>query len=175
MASSGVHTILARGLVWFATPHDDASLEFLAGDLDVPCLKVGQHQIFQQVVNLTFLGKRQGKTLCAEPDPDITVGQLPGEPGAVFHDVFEALPLAGVDAAIEEDFDHSLLITRELSHLKFARVPQVSDLKWWNSQAALDYNINGVPANFLVDPSGKIIAKNLRGEALQTKLSELFN
>lgn len=53
--------------------------------------------------------------------------------------------------------------------------PQVSDLKWWNSRAALDYNINGVPANFLVDPSGKIIAKNLRGEALQKKLSELFN
>ncbi|HEY4207867.1 MAG TPA: TlpA disulfide reductase family protein [Puia sp.] len=52
--------------------------------------------------------------------------------------------------------------------------PQVSDLKWWNSQAALDYNINGVPANFLVGPDGKIIAKNLRGEALQTKLSELF-
>ena len=53
--------------------------------------------------------------------------------------------------------------------------PQVSDLKWWNSKAALDYNINGVPANFLVDPSGKIIAKNLRGEALQAKLKELFN
>ncbi len=30
-----------RGLVFFATPHDDASLEFLATDLDVPCLKVG--------------------------------------------------------------------------------------------------------------------------------------
>jgi N-acetylneuraminate synthase/N,N'-diacetyllegionaminate synthase len=30
-----------RGLVFFATPHDDASLEFLAGELDVPCLKVG--------------------------------------------------------------------------------------------------------------------------------------
>ncbi len=52
--------------------------------------------------------------------------------------------------------------------------PQVSDLKWWNSRAALDYNINGVPANFLVDPDGKIVAKNLRGEALQSKLSEML-
>jgi peroxiredoxin len=53
--------------------------------------------------------------------------------------------------------------------------PQVSDFKWWNSKAALAYHINSVPANFLVDPSGKIIAKNLRGEALQAKLKELFN
>jgi peroxiredoxin len=51
---------------------------------------------------------------------------------------------------------------------------QVSDLKWWNSKAALAYNVNSVPANFLVDPQGKIIAKNLRGEALQKKLGELF-
>ena len=41
----------ARGLVWFATPHDDASLEFLAGDLDVPCLKVGSGE----ASNWTFL------------------------------------------------------------------------------------------------------------------------
>jgi peroxiredoxin len=52
--------------------------------------------------------------------------------------------------------------------------PQVSDLKWWNSQAALLYNIQGVPANFLIDPNGKIIAINLRGAALQQKLAELF-
>jgi peroxiredoxin len=51
---------------------------------------------------------------------------------------------------------------------------QVSDLRWWNCKAALAYNVNSVPANFLVDPSGKIIAKNLRGEALQDKLAEIF-
>ena len=42
---------VARGLVWFATPHDDASLDFLAGDLDVPCLKVGSGE----ASNWTFL------------------------------------------------------------------------------------------------------------------------
>lgn len=52
--------------------------------------------------------------------------------------------------------------------------PQVSDLKWWNSQAALYYNITSVPANFLVAPDGTIIAANLRGEALQKKLSEIL-
>jgi alkyl hydroperoxide reductase subunit AhpC len=52
--------------------------------------------------------------------------------------------------------------------------PQLSDLKWWNSEAALLYNIQGVPANFLIDPAGKVIDVNLRGEALQKKLDELF-
>ncbi|WP_165806592.1 redoxin domain-containing protein [Chitinophaga parva] len=48
--------------------------------------------------------------------------------------------------------------------------PQVSELKWWNGPSALRYHINSVPANFLLDPSGKIIAMNLRGEDLQKKL-----
>jgi len=52
---------------------------------------------------------------------------------------------------------------------------QVSDLKWWNSEAALLYNVQGVPANFLIDPTGKIIELNLRGAALQQKLAEIFN
>ena len=51
--------------------------------------------------------------------------------------------------------------------------PQVSDLKWWNSKAALLYNISSVPANFLVGPDGIIIAANLRGEALQQQLSKI--
>jgi peroxiredoxin len=51
---------------------------------------------------------------------------------------------------------------------------QLSDLKFWNSEAALLYNVNSVPANFLIDPSGIIIATNLRGEALQKKLSEIL-
>lgn len=52
---------------------------------------------------------------------------------------------------------------------------QVSDLNWWNSKAALAYNVNAVPANFLIDPSGKIIAKDLRGADLKNKLTEIFN
>jgi peroxiredoxin len=51
----------------------------------------------------------------------------------------------------------------------------VSDLKYFESQAALDYNINGIPFSILVDPSGKIIDKNLRGPQLEKKLAEIFN
>ncbi|WKN42309.1 peroxiredoxin family protein [Tunicatimonas pelagia] len=51
---------------------------------------------------------------------------------------------------------------------------QVSDLQYFDSQAARLYNINAIPATVLVDPDGKIIAKNLRGPALEEKLSEIF-
>lgn len=51
---------------------------------------------------------------------------------------------------------------------------QVSDLKGWNNEVARLYGIHAVPANFLVDPGGKIIAQDLRGEALNKKLKEIF-
>ncbi len=50
----------------------------------------------------------------------------------------------------------------------------VSDLKFWDSKAAGLYAVRGIPQNFLLDPNGKIIGKNLRGEDLQNKLAELF-
>lgn len=51
----------------------------------------------------------------------------------------------------------------------------VSDLKFWQSEAARTYNINAIPFSLLLDPNGVIIAKNLRGEALDKKLSEIFS
>ncbi len=51
---------------------------------------------------------------------------------------------------------------------------QVSDLKYWYNAVAKLYDVRAVPQNFLIDPSGKIIARNLRGEALLEKLGELL-
>jgi peroxiredoxin len=51
---------------------------------------------------------------------------------------------------------------------------QVSDVKYFNSEAAATYNIQAIPATVLVDPNGVIIAKNLRGSSLEAKLVELF-
>jgi peroxiredoxin len=51
---------------------------------------------------------------------------------------------------------------------------QVSDLKFWNNEAAAKYKIQSIPQNILVDPSGKIIAKNLRGKDLNDRLCELL-
>jgi peroxiredoxin len=50
----------------------------------------------------------------------------------------------------------------------------VSDLKFWDNEVAKLYGIRAIPQNFLLDPQGKIIAKNLRGEELDQKLSELI-
>lgn len=50
----------------------------------------------------------------------------------------------------------------------------VSDLKGWQSLAARDYNVNAIPANFLIDPDGNIIASNLRGDDLTAKLQEVL-
>jgi peroxiredoxin len=52
---------------------------------------------------------------------------------------------------------------------------QVSDLKGWDNIVALQYGVRSIPANFLVDPDGKIIARDLRSETLNTKLAELFD
>jgi peroxiredoxin len=51
---------------------------------------------------------------------------------------------------------------------------QVSDLKYFDSKAAHDYNINAIPFSILLDPKGVIIAKNLRGGALEAKLEEVL-
>jgi peroxiredoxin len=51
---------------------------------------------------------------------------------------------------------------------------QVSDLKAWENSAALIYGIKAIPENYLIDPTGKIIAKNLRGEELNTMLTTVF-
>ena len=51
----------------------------------------------------------------------------------------------------------------------------VSDLKYWSSSVVPLYNIESIPMNYLLDKEGRIIASNLRGEALQRKLDEVFN
>lgn len=52
---------------------------------------------------------------------------------------------------------------------------QVSELQFWNSKVGRQYGVVSIPQNFLIDPNGKIIAKNLRGEDLINKLNTLFN
>ena len=52
--------------------------------------------------------------------------------------------------------------------------PQMSDLKGWKTAAHDEYGVNSIPSNVLVDPQGKIIAMDLRGENLQKKLEEIF-
>ena len=50
----------------------------------------------------------------------------------------------------------------------------VSDLKFWKNSAAVLYSIVSIPRNFLLDPSGKIIGRDLRGLDLSEKLEDIF-
>ena len=59
-------------------------------------------------------------------------------------------------------------------HKDGLRWTQVSDLKFWDNEVAVLYGVKAIPTNLLLDPQGKIIAKDLRGEDLAKKLAELF-
>ncbi|WP_442587664.1 redoxin domain-containing protein [Pedobacter sp. AW31-3R] len=50
----------------------------------------------------------------------------------------------------------------------------VSDLKGWSNAAAAEYGVKSVPASFLIDPQGKFVGKDLRGEELNKTLEGLF-
>jgi len=52
---------------------------------------------------------------------------------------------------------------------------QVSDLMAAKSDVYISYGISTVPSNFLIDPQGKVIAKDLRGEALKAKIQEVLS
>ncbi|MEY4331917.1 MAG: hypothetical protein RJA92_726 [Bacteroidota bacterium] len=50
----------------------------------------------------------------------------------------------------------------------------VSDLKYWSNEVAQLYHIQSIPANLLIDPTGRIIGKDLRGEELLQKLASIL-
>lgn len=52
--------------------------------------------------------------------------------------------------------------------------PNISDLKGWKSAAAPAYGVNSIPSNVLLDGEGKIVAADLRGDALGEKLKEIY-
>jgi len=52
---------------------------------------------------------------------------------------------------------------------------QVSDLQYWKSEAAVKYHVTSIPFTVLIDKEGRVIAKGLRGESLEKKLSELLD
>jgi peroxiredoxin len=52
---------------------------------------------------------------------------------------------------------------------------QVSDLKGWENEVSQSFGVKGIPFNLLIDPNGKILAKDLRGEKLHQKLAEILD
>jgi len=79
-----------------------------------------------------------------------------------------------------EIFQVSIDKTREawINGIKEDKLGQwihVSDLLYWNSSVIPLYGLEAIPANFLLDREGRVIASNLRGEQLEKKLSEIFD
>jgi peroxiredoxin len=52
---------------------------------------------------------------------------------------------------------------------------QVSDLQFWDNAVARQYGIQAIPQNLLLDPNGKIVAKNLKGAELDRKLASIYS
>ncbi|MDR0793074.1 MAG: AhpC/TSA family protein [Chitinophagaceae bacterium] len=63
-----------------------------------------------------------------------------------------------------------------LNAVKKDKLPwvEVTDLKYWNNDVARLYGVTALPQNFLIDPNGKIVAKDLYGEELMQKLAEIY-
>lgn len=51
---------------------------------------------------------------------------------------------------------------------------QISNLKYWDEPIAKEYDVQSIPATFILDAKGVIVAKDLRGDALKTKVKELL-
>lgn len=51
---------------------------------------------------------------------------------------------------------------------------QVSNLKFWDEPIAAQYEVQSIPATFVLDASGKVVAKDLRGDELKAKIIELL-
>ena len=86
------------------------------------------------------------------------------------YDKFHAKGFTVLSVSLDSDKDKWL----QAIHKDGLQWQQISDLKGWKNEVAALYGIHAVPANFLIDPSGKIVAENLRGEALQEKLGQLL-
>lgn len=52
---------------------------------------------------------------------------------------------------------------------------QVSHLKFWEEPIAVQYEVQSIPAQFVLDASGKVVAKGLLGEELRAKIKELLS
>lgn len=98
---------------------------------------------------------------CREENPNIVVAY------EQFHD-------KGFDVfGVSFDRDHAKWL-QAISDDKLTWT-HVSDLKFWSNEAGKLYGVQSIPHSILLDPNGIIIAKNLRGEELHSRLSELLN
>jgi peroxiredoxin len=86
------------------------------------------------------------------------------------YDEFKNKNFTILSVSLDQDKDNWLNAIKS-DHLDWTHV---SDLQFWSNAVAKLYHVETIPQNFLVDPNGIIIAKNLRGEELKAKLREVL-
>lgn len=130
---------------------DSAFPDFDVKDLDGKPLKVANFK--GKVVMIDFWA-----TWCGP-----CVGEVPNVAAVYqkYHD--KGFEIIGVSLDREGDKDKMISFTKEHN----MPWPQFYDGKYWQNELSVKYGIRSIPATFLLDGSGKIIAKNLRGEALE--------
>ena len=158
-------------------------------------------QTTQYVKTLEELIKTLGKVNIGKPAPDFTLDTPDGEPvklsdkwnrGYLLIDFWAAWcgpcrrenpnVVAVYNKYKDKGFD---IIGVSLDHNKESwkkaigqdnlTWTHVSDLKYWNSEAAVLYGVRAIPSNFLIDKDGIIVAKNLRGEDLDKLIGEYLD
>jgi peroxiredoxin len=75
-----------------------------------------------------------------------------------------------LSVSLDQDKDNWLKAIKA-DHLTWTHV---SDLQFWSNEVAKLYHVQQIPQNFLIDPNGTIIARDLRGEQLEEKLREVL-
>jgi thiol-disulfide isomerase/thioredoxin len=130
---------------------DSAFPDFDVKDLDGKPLKVANFK--GKVVMIDFWA-----TWCGP-----CVGEVPNVAAVYqkYHD--KGFEIIGVSLDREGDKDKMISFTKEHN----MPWPQFYDGKYWQNELSVKYGIRSIPATFLLDGSGKIIAKNVRGEALE--------
>lgn len=96
------------------------------------------------------------------------VGEMPNLVNA--YKLYSAKGLEIVGVSLDTNKDAWVKAIKDLN----ITWPQMSDLNGWKNAGSTQYMVRGIPHTVLIDPQGVIIAKDLRGEALITKLGELI-
>lgn len=81
----------------------------------------------------------------------------------------KGLQIIGVSLDREDEKWRKAIVDDQLTWL------HVSNLKFWQDPIAKTYNVTAIPATFILDEKGTIVAKDLRGEELEAKIAELLN
>ncbi len=91
-----------------------------------------------------------------------------------YRQAYEKYKNAGFEI-IAVSLDTSPGLLRQAIQRDKAFWPQLSDFKGWNTYPVRLYNINAIPANILISPTGHIVKKNIRGKDLLDMLENIFN